>query len=182
MQIVVKLLEPFRDSFPRATAAIENRLALMRKAMSFALIGVVNTLVDAGVFFVGYSFVTARPEVLSAIAASADACGCAAPDNLRLVVVNIMSWSIAVSGSYAMNSFITFAAESGRRLSWRAYGTFVASSIVGAVANTCALVLIAQVMPVWFAKGCAILVSFLVNFSMSHFIVFRRRVEPTPEG
>jgi putative flippase GtrA len=81
-----------------------------------------------------------------------------------------------------MNSFITFAAESGGQLKWRAYGTFVASSIVGAFANTCALVLIAQVMPVWFAKACAILVSFLVNFSMSHFVVFRRRVEPTPEG
>jgi putative flippase GtrA len=39
------------------------------------------------------------------------------------------------------------------------------------------LVLVAQVAPVWIAKGCAILVSFLVNFSLSHFVVFRPRLE-----
>jgi putative flippase GtrA len=31
------------------------------------------------------------------------------------------------------------------------------------------------------AKGCAIVASFVVNFSLSHFVVFRRRVE-TAEG
>ncbi len=40
------------------------------------------------------------------------------------------SWLVAVSGSYVMNSYVTFAAESGRRLRWRAYGTFVASGRV----------------------------------------------------
>ena len=56
---------------------------------------------------------------------------------------------------------------------------FVASGIVGLVANTATLVIAAQFLPVWVAKGCAILVSFLVNFSMSHFVVFRRRAETT---
>jgi putative flippase GtrA len=37
------------------------------------------------------------------------------------------------------------------------------------------LVLAAQAMPVWAAKGLAILASFLVNFSLSHFVVFRPR-------
>ena len=35
--------------------------------------------------------------------------------------------------------------------------------------------MVAQFAPVWVAKGCAILVSFVLNFSMSHFVVFRAR-------
>ena len=31
------------------------------------------------------------------------------------------------------------------------------------------------ILPIWGAKACAILVGFLVNFSLSHFIVFRQR-------
>jgi putative flippase GtrA len=82
-----------------------------------------------------------------------------------------------------MNSFITFAAESGRRLRWRDYGTFVASGSVGAIASTTVLVIAVRVLPdvlgestrVLAAKGCAILAGFVVNFSMSHFVVFRPR-------
>src|ERR1700730_16660363 len=92
-----------------------------------------------------------------------------------LVIANVNSWLVAVSCSYAMNSFITFAAESGRRLRWKDYGTFVASGILGAVANTAALVIPARFMPVLAEKACAILAGFVVNFSMSHFVVFRRR-------
>jgi putative flippase GtrA len=74
-----------------------------------------------------------------------------------------------------MNSSITFAAESGRKLRWRAYGAFVASGVVGWIANTAALVVAAQIflLPVWMAKVAAILASFIVNFSFSHFVVFR---------
>ncbi len=39
-----------------------------------------------------------------------------------------------------MNSFITFAAESGRQLSWRTYATFVAAQALGLVASTSTLV------------------------------------------
>jgi putative flippase GtrA len=76
-----------------------------------------------------------------------------------------------------MNSFITFAAESGRRLTPRAYLTFVASQVLGLIANTGTLVLAALVVPVLFAKLLAIGAGFLVNFSMSHFVVFRTRDE-----
>ena len=79
-----------------------------------------------------------------------------------------------MSGSYVMNSTITFAAESGRKLRRRDYLTFVASGVAGMIANTVVLVAAAQAMPVWAAKGLAILASFVVNFSLSHFVVFRR--------
>ena len=47
--------------------------------------------------------------------------------------------------------------------------------MLGLVASTATLVLAATVMPVLYAKLLAIGVSFLVNFSMSHFVVFRKR-------
>jgi putative flippase GtrA len=122
------------------------------KAVSFGMIGVVNTLIDASIFFLALATLTSS-----------------------LVAANILAWLVAVSCSYVMNSFITFARESGRKLRWRDYGTFVASGIAGVVANTATLVFAAQFVPVWAAKGCAILVSFMVNFSLSHFVVFRAR-------
>jgi putative flippase GtrA len=96
---------------------------------------------------------------------------------MLLIASNIISWLVAVSGSYAMNSSITFAAESGRQLRWRAYLAFVASGIAGLFVNTATLLFAAEILllPVWVAKAVAILASFLVNFSMSHFVVFRPR-------
>jgi putative flippase GtrA len=143
------------------------------KAMSFALIGVVNTLIDASVFFTTYALLGASAAAEDALSQAAGVCGCASVPTLRLVISNIVAWLVAVSCSYAMNSYITFAAESGRQLRWRDYATFVASGIVGAIANTGVLVLAAQAMPVWAAKALAILTSFAVNFSLSHFVVFR---------
>jgi putative flippase GtrA len=83
-----------------------------------------------------------------------------------------------------MNSYVTFAAESGRRLRWRAYGAFVASGIVGWLANTATLVVASTWVSVPVAKLLAIAASFAVNFSLSHFVVFRvhkRPAEPSAE-
>jgi putative flippase GtrA len=126
--------------------------AITLKAASFAAIGVINTLIDLGVFLLGYNVL-----------------------RLSLVVANVLAWLVAVSCSYVMNSFITFAAESGGRLRVRDYGTFVASGIAGVVTNTTVLVIAAYWMPVLAAKLLAIAASFLVNFSLSHFVVFRPR-------
>ena len=93
---------------------------------------------------------------------------------LPLVAANTLSWMVAVSGSYMLNSTITFAAESGRKLRWSAYFTFVASGIVGWLANTAALLVAVEVLllPVWVAKLLAVMASFIMNFSLSHFVVF----------
>jgi putative flippase GtrA len=145
------------------------------KAVSFAMIGVVNVSVDATVFFAGYWLLTHVAAAGRLPAWIAETCDCASVSTMTLIVPNIFSWLVAVSGSYVMNSFITFAAESGRKLRWRAYGTFVASGAAGALINTTVLVLAARVVPVWGAKGLAILASFAVNFTLSHFVVFRHR-------
>ena len=135
-------------------ADLLRRQVMLVKATSFALVGVVNTLIDLAIFVLGYNFL-----------------------HLSLVPANLLAWFVAVSCSYVMNSTFTFAAESGRKLRWRDYAAFVASGVVGAVANTATLVLASYVVPVWVAKALAIGVSFLVNFSMSHFVVFRKRAE-----
>ena len=168
-------IDRLRASFPRATALVEPHFKILRKAISFALIGVVNVAIDTSVFLLVYSYLKAHGAALRPLDALAQWCACASPDTLLLIAANITSWGVAVSCSYAMNSFITFAAESGRRLRWRDYGTFVASGVLGAVVNTAALVVAAQFMPVLPAKGCAVLAGFVVNFSMSHFVVFRPR-------
>jgi putative flippase GtrA len=130
--------------------------AVSLKALSFALVGVVNTVIDLGIFVIAYNSF-----------------------GLPLVPANVLAWIVAVTGSYVMNSFITFAAESGGKLRWRSYGTFVASGIAGVIANTAVLVVASFWMPVIAAKLLAIVASFAVNFSLSHFVVFRPRT-PQP--
>jgi putative flippase GtrA len=150
------------------------------KAIAFAFIGVVNTAVDYSIFLVARSLYARSPAALSLFSYTAESCRCASTETVALIAANMTSWIIAVSGSYVLNSSITFAAESGRKLSWRAYGTFIAAGIVGWFANTATLVFAAQflLLPVWAAKALAILASFCVNFSLSHFIVFRVRRTP----
>jgi len=159
------VLEQLNTRFPRAVGAIRARIVILRKAITFGLIGVLNTAVDFGVFMFGVKLL-----------------------GLPLVPANVLSWLIAMSGSYVMNSFFTFAAESGRRLTWRGYATFTASGVVGVVANTATLVVAASLLEsivpsanVLIAKLLAIGVSFVVNFSMSHFVVFRPQRHPASE-
>ena len=167
-------IDRLKANFPRAAALVEPHFDVLRKAISFALIGVLNVLVDATVFLVVYSYLKSQ-DALRPLDALAQWCACTSRGTLLLVAANVIAWVVAVSGSYMMNSFITFAAESGRRLRWLDYGTFVASGVLGAIASTIMLVVAAHFMPVLPAKGCAILASFAFNFSMSHFVVFRPR-------
>jgi len=151
MELRPRLIERLLNAWHARGAAL--------KALSFGAIGVVNTAIDASIFFVALGALTLA--------------GFDHDAKSSLIAANLVAWAVAVSCSYVMNSFITFARESGRKLRWRDYGTFAASGIVGVIANTTTLVIAAAFMPVWAAKGCAILVSFLVNFSLSHFVVFR---------
>jgi putative flippase GtrA len=159
----MNVLDPLRARAPRAAAALEARVVLLRKASTFAGIGVVNAAIDFAVFW-------------TAVQGA----------GIAKIPANVLAWFVAVSASYMMNSFITFAAESGRKLRWRAYLTFVASGVLGMIANTLALVvgekILSAVMAdtdlrLALAKVGAIGASFVVNFSMSHFVVFRRRAD-----
>lgn len=128
--------------------------ALVLKALSFGLVGIVNSAVDFGVFAFAYYYLA-----------------------LPILVANTLAWLVAVTGSYVMNSTITFAAESGRRLAFDRYIGFALSQVAGFLANTGTVWCLVELghVPAWAAKVAAILVSFVVNFSLSHFVVFRAK-------
>jgi putative flippase GtrA len=142
---------PLQNIIDRLAKSWHER-AVALKAISFALVGVVNTLIDFSVFWTTAKFL-----------------------GWPLVPANVTAWLVAVTFSYVLNSFITFGPESGRVLRWRDYGTFAASGVAGMVASTATLFALSYVMPLLAAKLLSILVSFAVNFSLSHFIVFRAR-------
>src|ERR1700685_3269862 len=132
------------------------------KALAFAMVGVVNTLVDYGVFLLARAVLGGSAAGLAAVGSLNDFCQCSNATATTLVVANLISWSVAVTGSYVMNSSITFAAESGRQLRLSAYLKFVATGVAGLLANTATLLFAAQVLllPVWLAKAVAIVASF----------------------
>ncbi|UZE48074.1 GtrA family protein [Rhodopseudomonas sp. P2A-2r] len=138
---------------------VENRLShpMVAKMVSFGIIGLGNTVIDLAIFSLAY-------KVLG----------------LPLVPANVLAWMVAVSGSYVMNTMITFRAESGRVLRRKDYVSFVASGILGVIATTTTLVVLSNFMPVLYAKLASILAGFVVNFTMSHFVVFRTKLPAEP--
>jgi putative flippase GtrA len=159
---------PLETLRARVTDAWQRR-AVSLKALSFATVGLINTAVDATIFFLMLGFVTSS-----------------------LIVANVSAWLVAVTGSYVMNSFTTFSAETGGKLRLKDYLGFVASGLVAVSATTVTVLLVDMFLPTWapwtaetrlgnitvataIAKGVAILVSFVVNFSITHFVVFRAR-------
>ena len=128
--------------------------AIALKAVSFAMVGVVNSAVDFSVFSFCYYYL-----------------------GLEIVVANTAAWIVAVSGSYVLNSTITFARESGRRLHMVGYLGFALSQVMGFFANTATVWCLVELAgaPAWAGKLAAIGVSFVVNFSLSHLVVFRTR-------
>jgi putative flippase GtrA len=148
---------------------------LLIKATSFALVGVVNATVNYTVFWLGLQLIKAVPALVQGLKWTAEACRCVSSENAEVIAANVVAWCVAVTGSYVMNSMTTFAAESGRKLTWRAYFTFAASGLLGLLADTATLLMAKTFLPIMLAKLLAIGAGFVVNFSMSHFVVFRKR-------
>lgn len=145
------MIPPVKNLIHRLTVAWHER-AIALKAISFAFVGVLNTLIDFSIFW------TAAKVFM-----------------WPLVPSNVLAWIVAVTFSYVMNSFTTFGPESGRVLRWRDYLTFVVSGIAGMVAATTTLFVLSYVLHLLVAKLVSIAVSFVVNFSLSHFVVFRAK-------
>jgi putative flippase GtrA len=101
---------------------------------------------------------------------------------LPLVPPNVLAWLVAVSGSYAMNTTITFRTESGRVLRRKDCLSFVASGILGVITATTTIVVLSHFMPVISEKLASILAGFVAIFAMSHCVVFRQSSLPTTLG
>ncbi|MGY8667167.1 GtrA family protein [Bradyrhizobium sp. UFLA05-109] len=126
------------------------RRTVLAKLFSFASIGVVNVVVDVATFTVAFQLA-----------------------HLPLISSNVVAWLVAVSGSYVMNTKITFGRETGGLYSLSRYLSFAASGIFGLVVATTTLVVLSRYMNVPIAKLISIVAAFGVNFSVSHFVVFR---------
>src|SRR5438045_8920290 len=129
-------------------AAAWHSRTMVAKLFSFATIGVLNVVVDVTVFSIAYKLF-----------------------DLPLVVSNIISWSVAVSGSYAMNTKITFGLETSGAFSWNQYIRFAASGALGVVFATTTLVILSQYANEFVAKFVSIFVAFGLDCSMSHLVV-----------
>jgi putative flippase GtrA len=149
-------LPPPLEALSRRFVPDPGRRAVALKAVSFAMVGVINAAVDFSVFSFFYYYL-----------------------GFSIIVSNMISWLVAVSGSYVMNSMTTFAAESGRKLRFKSYASFLLAQVAGFVANTATVFVASYFIPVLMGKVLAIGASFLVNFSLSHFVVFRRRGQST---
>lgn len=130
---------------------------LASKMASFAAIGLGNTFIDLGVFTLAYKVA-----------------------HLPLVSSNVLAWLVAVSGSYVLNTMITFRAQSGSVLRRKDYLSFVAFGVLGVTATTATLVFLSNYISVPAAKMVSILAGFIVNFTMSHFVVFRPKPPSNP--
>jgi putative flippase GtrA len=126
------------------------RRTVLAKLFSFASIGVVNVVVDVTTFTLAFQL-----------------------GHLPLVLSNVVAWIVAVSGSYAMNTKITFGRETGGLLSLRRYLSFAVSGLFGLIVATTLLVALSHYVSVPLAKLASIIAAFGVNFSISHFVVFR---------
>jgi putative flippase GtrA len=165
-------------NFTSRLAAFWKRELLLIKATSFALVGVVNATVNYILFWLGLRVIAGVPAVAGGLNRIAETCHCASTENAGIIASNIVAWCVAVTGSYVMNSMTTFAAESGRKLTWPAYFTFAASGLLGLLADTVTLLVAKTFVPIMVAKLLAIGAAFVVNFSMSHFVVFRKKNPP----
>jgi putative flippase GtrA len=137
-------------SFVDQIAAVWQSRALVVKLLSFASIGVVNTAIDALAFTAAYKLLA-----------------------MPLVASNVMSWLVAVSASYAMNMKITFGLETGGIFRRKDFVRFASSGILGVIVATTTLVILSHYTNILAAKFLSIIAGFAVNFSMSHFVVFR---------
>jgi putative flippase GtrA len=176
-QASVAMKQSLRNRVHTTLLAARRSRGVSFKAIAFALVGVVNTALDYCVFLTARVLLDRWPAALAFFGSASNFCQCGNATTISLIAANTASWIVAVSGSYIMNSTFTFAAESGRKLRWSAYFAFVGSGVAGWLANTATLLAAAELLllPVWLAKLLAVLASFVVNFSLSNFVVFRPR-------
>jgi putative flippase GtrA len=128
---------------------------LMVKIASFAMVGFVNLAVDLGIFALAYTVL-----------------------HLPLVLSNLLAWLIVTSGSYVMNTMITFRAETNRIMRRRDYLRFALAGVIGVMVSTTVLVVLSRYVSVALAKLASVGIGFVVNFTMSNFVVFRQAAVP----
>ncbi len=121
------------------------------KMVKFAVVGVLNTAIDIGLFSVFlYTF------------------------GWHLLVANTLSYTIAATNSYALNKLWTFGDKTAGRDSAVVFAKFIVFNLTGLGLANVSIWLFALVMPPIAAKVLTIGVTFAWNYWTSHSFVFRR--------
>ncbi len=102
---------PFEHLQSRLVRAWHERTVPLKVA-SFAMIGVVNAAVNYTVFWLVLRALS-QPPLLDWVGAVSARVQWVSLQDAQAIVANVLAWMVAVSGSYVMNSFITFAREFG---------------------------------------------------------------------
>ncbi len=114
----------------------------------FGIVGVVNTVVDLGLFALLYR-----------------------TGGLEPLLANGIAFILAVSNSYLLNHYWTFR-RPGSSISFSAYVRFVVLNIGGLLLGTLAILMLGKFMPLELAKLIAAGVTFLWNYTSSKLFVF----------
>ena len=147
---------PLKNILDRLSVAWHER-ALALKAVSFAIVGVVNSAIDFGVFWTFGLLLRRRAH-------GAGQCAVLAGGGVRLLCDELHHHLRAPSPAAccAFGATISAFVASGVRRHGRQHGDGVVP------------VMFCQ-HSAWAAKLVSIAVSFVVNFSLSHFVVFKAR-------
>lgn len=113
----------------------------------FAVVGTFSTLVDFAIFFTLYYL------------------------GINLVVSNIIAYSLSLIGSFFINRYWTFADSKHRNA--KRLPLAILYGYIGLGLSTCLVWLWAQIIPVFFAKICTVLIMLFVNYGANKYIIFR---------
>jgi putative flippase GtrA len=117
--------------------------------VKFALVGILNTAVDIGVF----SWLVYVAGFVPALA-------------------NVVGYTAGTLNSFVLNRNWTFAATERRGTATRQLARFIAVNVAALSISTLALWAFSQMLPVLAAKAVATVASFLVNFWGARRLVF----------
>lgn len=146
-------------------AFLSKKISILYQFAKFGLVGFLNTTIDFGVLNILVSIF----KIYSGIG---------------IVVINTISFSLAVINSYFWNKYWTFESKAG--ISGEEFVRFIVISIIGLLINdgvvyiitTFISPIISLVFWVNMAKILAIIIQLLWNFIGYKLIVFRKNINP----
>ncbi len=134
------------------------------KIMSFGMIGAVNAVVNTGIFFLLLHYLLEPMDMEE--------------NRPALAAANVAGWAVAVTNSYLLNTKFTFAEQTGGKLNLTNYFRFVGAGLLGVTTETLVLLVAREFIPSDYnteiAKILSIGAAFVVNFSATRFLVYRR--------
>lgn len=120
--------------------------------IKFAIVGVINTIIDFAVFFALYELA-----------------------GWNMIYSNICAFLVAVTNSYFMNKYFSFAHHKEKRISMAEFVIFVTASIATLSLSTAILVLGEPYLPVLYLKIIAAIITPLLNFLIYRFVIFQKK-------